>query len=130
MKIWSYFELCCKMLCWIESPDSRNTFFKKLIYFNWRLITLQYCGGFRHMLTWISHGCTDVPPSWIPLPPPSTTPSLSGDNPGLLFIYLSFYSESVGYKSSVLWSLFWETCYSLTDLLFDQDLWLILIYLQ
>ena len=25
--------------------------FLKLIYFNWRLITLQYCGGFCHTLT-------------------------------------------------------------------------------
>ena len=25
------------------------------IYFNWRLITLQYCSGFCHTLTWISH---------------------------------------------------------------------------
>ena len=31
------------------------------IYINWRLITLQYCGGFCHTLTWISHGCTCVP---------------------------------------------------------------------
>ena len=31
------------------------------IYFNWRLITLQYCSGFCHTLTWISHGCTCVP---------------------------------------------------------------------
>ena len=30
-------------------------------YFNWRLITLQYCSGFCHTLTWISHGCTCVP---------------------------------------------------------------------
>ena len=40
------------------------SFFKflfKLIYFNWRLITLQYCSGFCHTLTWISHGCTWVP---------------------------------------------------------------------
>ena len=29
--------------------------------FNWRLITLQYCGGFCHTFTWISHGCTCVP---------------------------------------------------------------------
>ena len=35
--------------------------FFKLIYFNWRLITLQYCSGFCHTLTWISHGCTCVP---------------------------------------------------------------------
>ena len=29
--------------------------------FNWRLITLQYCGGFCHTFTWISHRCTCVP---------------------------------------------------------------------
>ena len=34
--------------------------------FNWRLITLQYWGGFCHTLTWISHGCTCVPQSWTP----------------------------------------------------------------
>ena len=38
--------------------------------FNWRLITLQYGGGFCHTTTWISHRCTCVPPSWNPLPPP------------------------------------------------------------
>ena len=47
--------------------------FKKLIYFNWRLITLQYCGGFCHTFTWISHGCTYVsiltlPPTSLPIP--------------------------------------------------------------
>ena len=39
-------------------------------YFNWRVITLQYCGGFCHTVTWISHGCTCVPhrdpPSHLP----------------------------------------------------------------
>ena len=40
------------------------SFFK--IYFNWRLITLQYCSGFYHTLTWISHGCTCVPHSEPP----------------------------------------------------------------
>ena len=43
---------------------------KNIIFFNWRLITSQYCGGFGHTLTWISHGCTCVPhpetPSHIP----------------------------------------------------------------
>ena len=43
----------------------------KFIYFNWRLITLQYCSGFfSHALTWVSHGCTCVPhpepPSHLP----------------------------------------------------------------
>ena len=54
-------------------------FFKyKFIYFNWRLITLQY--WFCHTSTWISHGCTHVPhpeppshfpPRTIPLGHPS-----------------------------------------------------------
>ena len=35
--------------------------FFKFTYFNWRLITLQYCSGFCHTLTWNSHGCTCVP---------------------------------------------------------------------
>ena len=29
--------------------------------FNWSLITIQYCSGFCHTLTWISHGFTCVP---------------------------------------------------------------------
>ena len=36
-------------------------FLNYCIYFNWKLITLQYCSGFCHTLTWISHGCTCVP---------------------------------------------------------------------
>ena len=42
-----------------------------IINCNWRLITLQYCGGFCHMLTRISYGCTCVPSSRTPLPLPS-----------------------------------------------------------
>ena len=38
-----------------------------LIYFNWRLINLQYCGGFCHTFTWIRHGCT-CDPILNPLP--------------------------------------------------------------
>ena len=41
------------------------------IYFNWWLITLQYCGGFCHKFTWISHGCTCVP---HPDPPSDLSP--------------------------------------------------------
>ena len=36
-------------------------FFKYVIYFNLRLIALQYCSGFHHTSTRISHGCTCVP---------------------------------------------------------------------
>ena len=44
--------------------------FCKLVYFYWRLITLQYCSSFCYTFTWISHGCTCVPhpdpPSQLP----------------------------------------------------------------
>ena len=46
---------------------------KKKIFtsiFNWRISSLQYCGGFCHTSTLIGHGCTCVPqpqtPSHIP----------------------------------------------------------------
>ena len=46
------------------------SFLKIFIYFNWRLITLQYCSGFCQTSTWISHGRTRVPhpepPSYLP----------------------------------------------------------------
>ena len=47
------------------------SFFFSFIFISWRLITLQYCSGFCHALTWISHGFTCVPhpdpPSRLPL---------------------------------------------------------------
>ena len=36
-------------------------FFFSFIFISWRLITLQYCSGFCHTLTWISHGFACVP---------------------------------------------------------------------
>ena len=36
-------------------------FYFPFIFISWRLITLQYCSGFCHTLTWISHGFTCVP---------------------------------------------------------------------
>ena len=46
-------------------------FFNLCIYFNWRLIISQYCSGFCHTLTWISHGytCVSQPQSPSRLPP-------------------------------------------------------------
>ena len=53
------------------------------IFISWRLITLQYCSGFCHTLTWISHGFTCVPhpdpPFHLPLHPlPLGFPSAPG----------------------------------------------------
>ena len=70
--------------------------FFQFIFISWRLITLQYCSGFCHTLTWISHGVTCIshpdPPSHLPLhliplglpsaPDPSTClmhPTWAGD---------------------------------------------------
>ena len=56
-------------------------FFNLFIYFNWRLITLQYCGSFCDTLMWISRGCTCVrhpkPCSHLP-PHPSGLSQCSG----------------------------------------------------
>ena len=48
--------------------------FFPFIFISWRLITLQYCSGFCHTLTWISHGFTCIPhlesivkPHWVTL---------------------------------------------------------------
>ena len=59
------------------------SFFFRLIFISWRLITLQYCSGFCHTLTWISHGFTCIPhpypPSHLPLhPSPLGLPSAPG----------------------------------------------------
>jgi len=50
----------------VMGPDAVILVFWMLIlllfyFFNWRLITLQYCGVFCLTLTWISHGCTCIP---------------------------------------------------------------------
>ena len=60
-----------------------------LIFISWRLITLQYCNGFCHTLTWISHGFTCIPhpnpPSHIPLHSiPLGLPSAPGPSTCLL----------------------------------------------
>ena len=50
-------------------------FLKKLIYLNWRIITLHYCDGFCITSTWISHGCTCIPPI-LSHPPTPSLPTL------------------------------------------------------
>ena len=59
------------------------------IFISWRLITLQYCSGFCHTLTWISRGFTCVPhpdsPSHLPLYPiPLGLPSAPGPSTCLM----------------------------------------------
>ena len=69
---------------------------KKLVNFNWRIITLQYCDGFCYTSTWISHRCTCVPPSWAPhnLPP----------HPIPLGCSRTLSSSALPHASNLLWS--------------------------
>ena len=71
-KLLSY--LLKRIICW-ESENGKLAFyvfpfFFSFIFISWRLITLQYCSGFCHTLTWVSHGFTCVPhpdcPSHLP----------------------------------------------------------------
>ena len=58
-RFWDYF-VKWQTICFL---------FFSFIFISWRLITLQYCSGFCHTLTWISHGFTCIP---IPIPPPTS----------------------------------------------------------
>ena len=73
----------------------KNFFFLRIqnffsfIFISWRLFTLQYCSGFCHTLTWISHGFTCIPhpdaPSHLPLYPiPLGLPSAPGPSTCLM----------------------------------------------
>ena len=74
-------------------------FFFPFIFIIWRLITLQYCSGFCHSLTRISHGFTCIPHPDPPPPPSPPDPSGSSQ---------CFYSNILGdtVTSSVPNSLF------------------------
>ena len=43
------------------NPLQYSFFFFVFVFISWRLITLQYCSGFCHTLTWVSHGFTCIP---------------------------------------------------------------------
>ena len=84
--------------------------FKKNL-FNWRLIILQYCSGFYHTLTWISHWCTCVP---YPEPPSYLLPHSipQGHSSALALISLS-HSLNLDWRSISHMIIYMFQCYSL-----------------
>ena len=98
---------------------SLATFFFSFIFISWRLITLQYCSGFCHTLTWISHGVTCIPRPDPPLPPPSP-PDPSGSSQCTRSKHLS-HASNLGWWSvspsadewiRKLWYIYTMECYS------------------
>ena len=89
----------------------RVVFFFNLFYFNWRLITLQYCSGFCHTLIWISHGCTCIPhperPSHLP---PHSTPQGHPSAPALSTFS---HASNLDWRSVSHMIIYMFQCYSL-----------------
>ena len=71
LSVWNALPTLCP-LCHSQILLKYHLFFS-LIFISWRLITSQYCSGFCHTLTRISHGFTCIPhpnpPSHLPLYP-------------------------------------------------------------
>ena len=61
-------ELCTNSSQTLQpAPSPQPGFIKKVFIFNWMIIALQYCVGFCHVSTWITHRYTYVP-SLLKLP--------------------------------------------------------------
>ena len=54
-------NMCASLFKFLETMHTNQNHCPVFLKFNWRLITLQYCSGFCHTLTWISHGFTCAP---------------------------------------------------------------------
>ena len=87
-----------------------------LFFLNWRLITLQYCGGFCHTFTWISHvlmytWCTCVPHPEAPsLRPPH--PILQG-HPSAPTLSTLSHASKWDWRSISHMIIYMFQCYSL-----------------
>ena len=88
-----------------------QVFSLKKIFFNWRLITLQYCGGFCHTLTWICHGCTCVPhPDPPALLPPHPIPQAHPSAPAMSTLSRA---SNLDWQSISHMTIYMFQCYSL-----------------
>ena len=76
-KVWTSF-----LRSWVGGGWVLFLFFFSIFVFNWKIIALQYCVGFCHMSTWISHRYTYVPSLWE-CPPTPPHPSRLWQIPGL-----------------------------------------------
>ena len=82
-----------------------------MIYFNWGLITLQYCSVFCHTLLLISNGCTCVPHPEVPsqLPPYPIPPG----HPSALALNILSHASNLDWLSISPMEIYMFQCYSL-----------------
>ena len=134
-------EDCVLFVCLFFGPCTSSPlylFIFPFIFISWRLITLQYCSGFCHTLTWISHGFTCVPhpdplsrlpPHPIPLGLPSAPALVSCTIAGLRvehqylpgcavkleekILRLYFYFFNLIFKIRIFLFSVWSTCFML-----------------
>ena len=78
---WIYLTFQSQSICYCISFTPSDIIFVNSLpsflnfIFNWRVIALQYCDGFCHPSTWISHRYTyvpsllNLPPTFHPIPP-------------------------------------------------------------
>ena len=71
LRIYAFELWCWRFFFWGGWVVINIFYFFSFIFISWRLTILQYCSGFCHTLTWISHGFTCVP---HPDPPFSLPP--------------------------------------------------------
>ena len=81
-----------------HTPQSEWFFYFSFIFISWRLITLQYCSGFCHTLTWISVGFTCIPhpnpSSHLPLYPiPLSLPSAPGPSTWIKSVFKMLFKK-------------------------------------
>ena len=105
------FIFVCTLIPSVILTEIIPSLFFQCIYFNWSIITLQYCDGFCHTSTWISHEQACVPPSWTPSQiPPHPIPLGCARSPALGALLLA---------SNLHWSfilhvvIYMFQCYSL-----------------
>ena len=96
---------------WIASEFFFFLFVCLFLIFNWRLISLQYCGGFCHPFTWISHGCTCVP---HPDPPSHLPPHpIPWGHPNALALSTLSHAWNLDWQSISHMIIYMFQCYSL-----------------
>ena len=106
---WYFINFLINCTQFRNTCHAHHSFFVCL--FNWKLITLQYCGDFCHTFTWISHGCTCVPypepPSNLPSPPSGSSQCTSPKHPvscikpglAIYFTYSNIHVSMLSLKS-------------------------------